>query len=1078
MVIKCRVCIRRVLSHSVCLQCAFCKNMYHIACLPNVSKSDSLYVDRLQNKWICIKCSEDLFPFNHYDDDLDFLQAMTGSCDLRDPNIVDLCKNVLNPVAIGDSKSFDKLHDIDPDIQFFNEPIVQSNCNDSSYYNENDLNVKLRNMDVNKDNISLLHLNIRSAFKNLDQFSAYLSNIDHQFSIVGLTETWCNETTVEFCNMSGFNSEHTYRKDRPGGGVTMLIDNSLIYKRRKDLEITNEGTESVVLEIDKTCLGSSTNLIVATFYRPPNKDITVFNSDMEALLTLLKGEKKTVYLMGDFNINLLNVDTHVASSDFLQCLYSYMFMPLINKPTRVTNLSATLIDNIYCNNFNQDTMLQGILMTDITDHFPIFCIDVNTQHLVKDASVYKRTFTNRQIDRFSTQLDTLNWGSIFMDDDCQRAYTNFYQQLSRCYNECFPIKKVITNYKTRKKWLTLGLKESIKTKNKLYVKSLRTPSAVNITNYKQYRNKLHSLLRKAERDYYDVLLKLNRTNQSKTWKILKDVINRTKVRQTNNYFKIGNKKVNDNKLIAEGFNKYFVNIGPNIAKDIPSYDNVNPVDYIKNKLSKSIFLQPTNSEEISNLIKQLKNCSPGYDGITPKIVKLFSSKLSEPLTHIFNLSLSQGVFPDELKLAQVLPLYKSGDSTSLSNYRPVSVLPIFSKVLERLVYNRVFSFINKNKLLYNYQFGFREGHGTNAALINLIDRVMRALDEGDYVLGVFLDFSKAFDTVNHAILLSKLNKYGINGIAQKWFRSYLDNRKQYTVFNNSKSSTHLITCGVPQGSILGPLLFLLYVNDIANVSDKLFTLLFADDSNMFIQGKDVNDLIDNVNVEMVSLVKWLNVNKLSLNVKKTKFMIFRSKRKLPTINRNLHIMDTVVQRVTSIRFLGVILDEKCDWGEHINMVKSKVSKGIGILRKARIYLKIPSLLTLYYSFLYPYLMYCIEVWGLLVSQIFSHYSCYKKELSGSLHCQDIEKTQHLCSVILNFLILWRFILIVFFCLCINIVIPIYLQFLMTCSVIMFMNTIQDKIIFLRYHEVEQQLFIKQFDLKVSGYGIIYLTTYV
>ena len=425
------------------------------------------------------------------------------------------------------------------------------------------------------------------------------------------------------------------------------------------------------------------------------------------------------------------------------------------------------------------------------------------------------------------------------------------------------MQKIKLNYRNRKLWLTHGLKKSIKTKNKLYVKSIKTPTLHNIKIYKEYRNKLNSLLRKAERLHYDQLFVKNKNNLKKSWAIIKQVINKRKNQIVFSKFKINNNIVTDEKIIANNFNKYFVNLGPSLAKNIPLYQT-NPTSYIKQSSPDSMFITPVTNEELVNIVMALKSSSPGWDGLTADIIKSNINLFIQPLIHICNLSFSNGVFPAELKVAKVMPMYKTGDKMTLNNYRPISTLPIFSKILERLMYNRLLSYINKNNILYSHQFGFRTNHGTDLALISLVDYISNALNQGELVCGVFLDFSKAFDTINHKILLNKLYKYGIRGIVLNWFDDYLSQREQYVTINEINSDKCKITCGVPQGSVLGPLLFLLYVNDLANVSKLLFPILFADDTSVFLSDKNINTLISTVNQELEKIIDWLCINRLSL----------------------------------------------------------------------------------------------------------------------------------------------------------------------------------------------------------------------
>ena len=235
-------------------------------------------------------------------------------------------------------------------------------------------------------------------------------------------------------------------------------------------------------------------------------------------------------------------------------------------------------------------------------------------------------------------------------------------------------------------------------------------------------------------------------------------------------------------------------------------------------------------------------------------------------------------------------------------------------------------------------------------------------NDGEIVLGVFLDLSKAFDTVNHGILLEKLSHYGIRGVAHDWFKSYLSHRKQFVFYNNYSSNEKIVKCGVPQGSILGPLLFLLYVNDMVNASNLLFSILFADDTNVFVTGKNINCLVDTMNKELQYLYEWMCINKLSLNIKKTKFMLF-SPRKSVRIEEDILINGIIVERVECFKFLGVFIDSHLKWKEHIHHLKSKIANGLGIINKAKRLLSDATLLTLYYSFIYPYFLYCIDVWG-------------------------------------------------------------------------------------------------------------------
>ena len=283
----------------------------------------------------------------------------------------------------------------------------------------------------------------------------------------------------------------------------------------------------------------------------------------------------------------------------------------------------------------------------------------------------------------------------------------------------------------------------------------------------------------------------------------------------------------------------------------------------------------------------------------------------------------------------MIPIFKAGENKKIGNYRPVSLLTTVSKVFERVFFTRLSSFLITQKVLYELQFGFREGHATHMAVIKLLDTIITSLEKGELAMGLFLDFSKAFDTVNHVILIQKLEHYGVRGMASNWIESYLNNRKQYCTYDSKKSKTRNITCGVPQGSILGPLLFLVYINDLGHIFNNFRPILFADDSNLIIKGRNLTEIERKFNLEIPVLVNWLQTNRLSLNLTKTHYMIFGSKKANFPHEINLEIEGIKIEEVKETKFLGVILENTLSWNSHISYIAKKIAKSVGILTRAR-----------------------------------------------------------------------------------------------------------------------------------------------
>ena len=529
---KCNICQKRVLKHSYHMECSLCKRMCHLKCLQRINKDDEIYTKRHENLFYCTTCMclKETFAFNQLDDTC-FNEAISQLGEKHTAVTFEILQNqelIFSPFDFNDSTD-SPLNDVDPDIQFYSERFSETlhSCN---YYLSNLVNEEINKKRINDNCFSLLHSNIRSAQKNLGSLEHFLSTLHHEFSIIGISESWLKDHNVDRYGIQGYQAVHRYRPTRCGGGVSIFVQDSIDYFQRPDLCYQNKSIESVFIEIDKDQVGKDRNVIVGVICRPPDTDINTFNDYLSELLSKVKIERKFIACLGDFNISLLNIESHGPTQDFADVMYSNALLPCITKPTRVTSKTASLIDNIFCNgDIDDHRIFTGLLYTDISDHFPIFYIDHDTKAKQNETFFTKRIYSQKNLERFTTALCNKDWSATLSSEDPQRAYTMFTDKFTEVYEKCFPLKSYKFGYKTRKPWLTEGLKNSIDRKNKLYFRKQKTHNPEHERIYKKYRNKLNKLIHLAEQHYYEARLEENKNNLKRSWLILKEILNKRPV---------------------------------------------------------------------------------------------------------------------------------------------------------------------------------------------------------------------------------------------------------------------------------------------------------------------------------------------------------------------------------------------------------------------------------------------------------------------------------------------------------------------------------------------------------------------
>lgn len=819
---------------------------------------------------------------------------------------------------------------------------------------------------ISRFNHRVLSFNIRSLQHNFLPLLTTLRRFDMEFDALVLTECWLQDSSL-IPQLPGYNVFHTKNYTNKCGGVTIYVKNCWSSNAK---EPSFDDANCLIVNV------ANTLKIVGIYRSPAVRNLDKFNSSLEILLDSTRGHN-SVLITGDMNIDLME-DPPTCGNDSYQCLMSeYGFLPAITEPTR----GKACLDHAFL--MTKGRSLGLVCNSSLTDHdIVIIGLSLNLPKVRNNSRTSRKT----NYHEVTKDLSNADWTQVLKEKNVNDAVIAFNKIILDSLHKHSHIKTISRSKFNIKPWITPGLMKCMRHRDNLHlqVRSAPKDKLLNRT-YTRYKNFCNNLLHKLKSEYENAQLVQNHNNPKNLWKAIKDICNipRT-LTDAQELLSIAS----DPKSSLDNCNKHFVTAGSALAESI-----LNKLESTHERLISqfpvvyrgvnSLFLAPTDACELNYFIQNLKpDSASGLDGITPLLLKFARAALLEPLTHICNLSLVTGVFPDCWKIAVITPVHKSGSTSNPDNYRPISLLSILSKILEKVVNKRLVDFLEKYELLSSRQFGFRRGKSTEDAVQLLTETVSSHLDGGKRCIGAFLDLAKAFDTISKPILLQKLECIGIRGNALSWFASYLSNRKQCVRVGQYVSSELSVEYGVPQGSILGPTLFTVYMDNILRINLASADIIcYADDTVAIFHGKDWQSAANVTETGMSELSRWLDANLLTLNLKKTSFIPFHITRAtgpdltyLKIHNVNCQYKDRItensitcacnrIERADNIKYLGIVVDQNLSFKNHITILSKKVRKQIYLMKILRSVANFDVRKLVYKSLCQSLLQYCIGVWG-------------------------------------------------------------------------------------------------------------------
>lgn len=824
------------------------------------------------------------------------------------------------------------------------------------------------------DNLTILHQNIQHLPSRIDLLNIVLEEINPD--IVAISEHKMKATELECLSFQNFYvCSYFCRQSTTGGGVLILAKNQ-IEAKSLNLPSISSFYEEKVFECCLSKINFKTNrksesIVVACLYRSPNaNNLENFFDKLNCTLDVLSKINDRVILCGDFNINvLIHSKSHLMFNNILNMHGMYY---LVTFPTRITEICESGIDNFVTNLDKDQLQVKGVV-TEISDHdaqlltVPKYKIPKTANYITETC----RQFKPEQVSLFINYLSKESWEDVYFAT-VENKFDTFYSVFKYYFDICFPkLKK--KKFKNAKTWLTEEIKYEKRNVTELS-KQLRRCKSNNYlkVQLKERKKLLKMNIEKAKQQYFDKKLSSSKNVAKTAWNIINDERGKVKGKCDNIYLINENKKIVNPLTLSNMFNDYFSTvIDTNV---IPKLENSTSFRGLKSCVNHSFLLKEVTEAQVSQAIDSLNNkLSSGFDEIPSIVIKKSKFYLVKPLTHLINSSFISGIFPQKLKIGKIKPVFKKGNRNDVTSYRPVSLLPNFSKIYERLVYNQFADYLETNILIDKEQHGFRSGKSVTTAAIDFVEKIIDNIDKKKKIAGMFLDLTKAFDSVSHPTLIEILKQLGVHKKSLGWFCSYINDRLQYVEVTHTvdcqiqkfSSSYRAIRYGVPQGSILGPLLFVCYLSGLGKVmsGDDTLVCLYADDTNILTTA-DTYDLLEAssfVNLSVIS--QFFDEHNLLVNVEKTKLMQFSHKRNNCERQIGLFYKDKEIGCEEQTKFLGLHIDRNLDWTGHIDHVARKVSTGLYVLRRMVYTCSLETLKTIYFSLIQSHVQFGLVVYG-------------------------------------------------------------------------------------------------------------------